>query len=120
MNTAESSPVCFCLDGCERCEAMERAHESGIRECQLDQTDYGDRCWCGVHARVLRMEAAVMDERRRFVRSETERLGRFLDVDHLVGWSREYRCGCGFRCYDAGSIWDHAQECRQDAAQGVM
>ena len=54
------------------------------------------------------------DERRAFIRAETTRLGAFLDVDakELVGWSRSYRCGCGFRCTTPGDIWDHSLTCR--------
>lgn len=57
--------------------------------------------------------------RREFVRSENEHLGRFLDVDHLVGWSRSYRCGCGFVTHDPGSMFDHAASCSVDVP-GVM
>lgn len=55
-----------------------------------------------------------------FVHAETMRLGRFLgDNDRtLVGWSRTYVCGCGFRCRDAGAIFDHAQECKEDSGDG--
>lgn len=49
--------------------------------------------------------------RRAFVRRENNALGRFLNVDNLAGWQREYRCACGFRCYAPGDIWDHALSC---------
>jgi hypothetical protein len=45
--------------------------------------------------------------RREFVQRENEHLGRFLDVDHLVGWRRTYRCDCGFTCAAPGDIHDH-------------
>jgi hypothetical protein len=45
--------------------------------------------------------------RRAFVRSENNALGRFLEVDHLVGWQRSYSCECGFRCNAPGEIYDH-------------
>lgn len=58
-----------------------------------------------------------MIDRRTFVSTETLHLTRFLDVEHLVGWRRSYRCECGFTCYDPGGIWDHAQACGQQRGQ---
>lgn len=49
--------------------------------------------------------------RRAFVRSENIKLGKFLEVEDLVRWSREYRCGCGFRCNAPGEIFDHSIAC---------
>jgi hypothetical protein len=53
--------------------------------------------------------------RREFVRRETEALGRFLGDNEgtLVGWSRAYRCGCGFACRAPGDIYDHALTCKE-------
>jgi hypothetical protein len=45
--------------------------------------------------------------RREFIRRETMALGRFLDVQDLVGWRRSYRCECGYRTTDPGGLWDH-------------
>ncbi len=52
-------------------------------------------------------------ERREFANSETMRLGLFLNVDPklLIGWHREYCCGCGFSCTKPRAIYDHAQQC---------
>lgn len=49
--------------------------------------------------------------RRAFVHAETIALGRFLGADEVAGWSRTYRCDCGYRCTAPGDIWDHAQAC---------
>lgn len=49
--------------------------------------------------------------RRDFVRAETERLGAFLGDGDVVGWSRSYRCDCGFHCSAAGDIYDHSLVC---------
>ena len=62
---------------------------------------------------VVETQAMRAHSRRAFVRSEFNRLSRFIDVDHLVSWSRVYRCGCGFKCTDAGSIWDHTEQCKE-------
>lgn len=51
--------------------------------------------------------------RREFVNRENKKLGQFLEVEHLVGWRREYKCHCGFRCYAPGEIWDHSGSCEQ-------
>jgi hypothetical protein len=29
----------------------------------------------------------------------------------LVGYSRSYRCECGFACVDANTIYDHSMQC---------
>jgi hypothetical protein len=54
--------------------------------------------------------------RRSFVRAENVRLGRFLDVEHLVGWRRSYRCPCGFTCNAPGEIFDHTEKCSHEVA----
>jgi hypothetical protein len=54
----------------------------------------------------------VSASRRDFVSAETEHLGAFLgDSAFLVGWSRSYRCDCGFRCTAPGDIYDHSLVC---------
>lgn len=60
--------------------------------------------------------------RRAFVHRETIVLGRFLDAPLVVGWSRSYRCDCGFTCRSPGEIWDHTQGCRatEGPAQGSL
>ena len=55
-------------------------------------------------------------KRRAFVRSENIKLGKFLEVEDLVRWLREYRCGCGFRCTAPGEIFDHSIACPQEQA----
>ena len=54
--------------------------------------------------------------RRAFVRAENNHLGRFLNIDNLVGWNRSYRCDCGFSCAAPGEIFDHAQACHVGGA----
>ncbi len=60
----------------------------------------------------------MSEQRRAFVRAENIKLGRFLDVEDLVGWRRQYRCDCGFRCYAPGDIWDHTLTC--ESAKGEV
>lgn len=57
-------------------------------------------------------------DRRAFTRAENLHLGAFLDAGgaDLVGWSRGYRCDCGFRCSAPGDIYDHSLTCKADAA----
>lgn len=55
-------------------------------------------------------------DRRTFTNRENMVLGRFLAEDEVepkpkvIGWSRKYRCDCGFCCTSPGLIYDHAYE----------
>lgn len=54
--------------------------------------------------------------RRRFLDQEAMGLGRFInkvDPREIVGWTRYYKCDCGFACRAPTEIWDHVQEHRR-------
>jgi hypothetical protein len=62
--------------------------------------------------------------RESFMRAEADAsrkfMDRFADEDFdlpsaTVGYSREYRCDCGFRTDGAGEIFDHASACSKTA-----
>jgi hypothetical protein len=60
-----------------------------------------------------------MSAKEEFVRQERDAVHKFMRkhvIDDFrsgpnggVAYSREYRCGCGFKTDDAGAIFDHAQ-----------
>lgn len=54
-------------------------------------------------------------EKRAFVRAEALRLDEFLSASDdwfhphnpVVGWTRGYKCDCGFSCVAPDELWDH-------------
>lgn len=57
------------------------------------------------------MDEAVKAQRE-FTRQENNKLGAFLDIPskELVGWSRSYKCDCGFSCRSPKDIWNHVHD----------
>ena len=62
--------------------------------------------------------SADRDGRRAFVDAENMHLGKFLDVECLIGWRRSYVCECGFRCACPGEIYAHSRsDCPKKSGQ---
>lgn len=59
--------------------------------------------------------------REEFIRQERDAALAFYarhpddDQQAPATYSRQYRCGCGYRTDDAGAIYDHAAACTEDA-----
>lgn len=60
--------------------------------------------------------------REEFIRSEAAATRRFMNKHATedfslqpgaVSYAREYRCACGFRTDDAGTIFDHGITCKR-------
>ena len=56
--------------------------------------------------------------KREFRQRETEKMGRFLGVEGLVGWFRAYVCDCGYVTTSTQEIYEHVHspECTSKEA----